>query len=344
MTKNKKKYFSGSIFKRKNRNTLYIKFHNKEISTGFKDNPLGWKLAEKMLEKLNYDYYQNQGLIELNKNIKNYFDEFIEFKKLRVSTRTLKDYKKAIEKSGILDCKLNEIEIKNTLYSFVNKCLKNGLNKRAINIYLREIFVFINFLIDKRAIPKIKKSEFELDGGQKPYQSYNENEYKMLYSYFEKIDIEIAYYIKFLWLTGARRTETLELTWQDIDFEKREIRFRVKNRKNNYDIFPITDEILKLLKKLKEMNNKKIFRWEAVSASFLSKKVREAEKKLGIYKQNRGLHSFRKSFAEKLFSNKKDIPIIRKLMRHKDISTTIKHYNYYTTKELLKELEEIEKK
>lgn len=342
MSRPKKKAIPGSVFKRSTRETLYIKFKGKEIATGFKDTPLGRKLAQQQLEKLYFESLRNEGIMEQSENIRVHWTTFKSYKALRVNKRTLADYELSINKANILACKLNRTEIENAILSFVNTSLQEKkLHPRSINIYLRNITVFINYLTDKELLPKIKVSKYKIEAGQKQYMNYNEAEFTMLYDYFETIDREFALFLKFMRFTGSRRKETLELSWEQINLKKRTISFPVKNRKMQIDTFPITKEIEEILLELRANNGDKVFRWKESSASRLSRRLIAAEEKLGIRQEGRGFHGLRKSFAESLFSNNKSLSVTRRLMRHKSIDTTIKHYNNYTDKELLSELENV---
>jgi len=339
-----KKKLPGSIFKRASRETLYIKYKGKEYATGYRDNPLGWKLAERQLEQMYLSNLRNEGRADQSTNIRDHWEAFLAYKRLRVATATVNLYILAMKRINLLDCKLNRVEIESKITQFVNQELSSGkLHKRTINILLRDISVFLNYLHQNELLPAIKISNFKVEAGKKEYMDYSDEEISQIYSYFKTTDNEFALYVMLMRLCGGRRGETIKLTWEQVDFTAKTITFPVKNQKLNSDKFPITPEIEEILLTLRAKNKEKVFRWSPNSVKTLRLKLVKCEKVLGIYRPGRSFHSLRKSFAASLFKSKLSLDVTQKLMRHKNINTTIESYHNFTTQDLLNELKNVPK-
>jgi integrase len=68
----------------------------------------------------------------------------------------------------------------------------------------------------------------------------------------------------------------------------------------------------------------KLFSWKGATTPF--QLLRNLENRLDIKTEGRGLHGFRRSFADKLFKNKFAIDRVQEIMRHRTINTTLEHY------------------
>ena len=89
---------------------------------------------------------------------------------------------------------------------------------------------------------------------------------------------------------------------------------------------------------LKKGKNEKLFSWKSTISPYQILQI--LEKKLGIKIKGRGLHGFRRSFADRLSANGVAIQDTQHILRHRDITTTSKYYiNMYKNK-LIKEMNE----
>ena len=92
----------------------------------------------------------------------------------------------------------------------------------------------------------------------------------------------------------------------------------------------------KIVKLATERGDKKLFSWKETKLPNLI--LKRAEKNLATKIVGRGLHGFRRSFTHKLIKAGVPVPIIQDAVRHKNIETTMKHYNEYRPDEIIKEL------
>jgi integrase len=128
--------------------------------------------------------------------------------------------------------------------------------------------------------------------------------------------------------TGMRRSEILNLTWDDVDLVKRYI-YVGDTKNNDYRIIPINETLLKIFKALKsESQNNCLFangNGEAVKS--VKTAFWGALRRSGI--PHCRFHDLRHTFASNLVMAGVDIVTVQELMGHKDISMT-RRYSHPT--------------
>jgi len=129
----------------------------------------------------------------------------------------------------------------------------------------------------------------------------------------------------FMWYTGCRVTEVISVRKRDIDFANKEIKIRwLKNRKYLYRTMPIHPQIKQLL----ELSTAALG-LDTLISPYSRQRVWQ------IFKKHRYLnydwihpHTFRHSFAVNYLrqaDSANDLVILRKLMGHESILTTMKY-------------------
>ena len=125
--------------------------------------------------------------------------------------------------------------------------------------------------------------------------------------------------------TGLRRAELFHLRWRDIDLEAERLRvwpyegFTPKGKQPRS--IPLNKDVIRVLKKLQESshNSEYVLR-PYKSLHTLRWKLSVLLKELGMQGT---LHDLRHTFASHLAMNGTSIPIIKELLGHTDISTTM---------------------
>lgn len=139
--------------------------------------------------------------------------------------------------------------------------------------------------------------------------------------------------IIFLWMTGTRISEAIEVKKKDIDFNNKTIRISwLKNRKYSERNIPAQSRLLDMLRFYTGALNleDRLFPFSRQNAWNITKKW-----------FNCNPHTFRHSFAVNYLRQNGRIESLYKLLGHKNIKTTMEYLNIVPT-DLGKDLEKIE--
>lgn len=307
-------------------NVIWIKFRfNGGIireSLSLPNTPEGWEEAE--IQKLEREADIKRRRIAIKSKqpyLSDAFDKFLEYKIKRVKNITNYDcaYKSFTEfyKKNLPVNELTE----NDFIDYKNYLIKKKKYNTIVNYFnhLREFFIYLKSRkeIDSIPVPKIKYIDV-------PIVVIKDDHMKMIYEYLEKLKTKendnILYYrfIKFLRESGFRRNEALNLKWEDISFERKII--DVWNQKENrFDVFPLLKKLEKLLLSFRK-DSGPVFPISPRALVFFPRMI----KKLKLPPKYT-IKSLRSTFGSNMA--KKVLPYkLMKLMRHKNIQTTMKYY------------------
>jgi integrase len=329
----RKQIVPGSVFVRNGSKHLYIKYQGKHISTGLDDTPSSRKIADEMLRQLHFDFINyNQTPVIRTKKIHEAFKIYLEdhCKELARTTKRLTEL--AFKSISPNDYYITDERINADVVQFT-KSYKSKVRLSTITIYLQHYSVFANYCLQngwiERYPEKIRSERKSSRRGEIPKQVivFETEEFEKLTEYFLKKDKEFSLLLMFLWHTGGRISETLKLTWSQINFKTRRIRFANKINSGEDDYIPISSAVENILSQVRALNqNDKVFRWAASTYSRLIRNLDKAMLILGIDKQDRGFHAIRRTFATNLIDSNVSLADVKDLMRHRDIKTTIVHY------------------
>ncbi|MBT4034824.1 MAG: site-specific integrase [Candidatus Marinimicrobia bacterium] len=131
--------------------------------------------------------------------------------------------------------------------------------------------------------------------------------------------------------TGARRGELLPqrpLTWDNVDFRRREITLIGKKRIPR--IVPLDNIAFEIVRRRKFLEKHEYpFKFDY---HFLYKKYLRYLKAAKV--EATGLHSLRRTYGSRLVESGVDIVDVSKMMGHRDIRITMKHYIHISSKKL----------
>lgn len=154
----------------------------------------------------------------------------------------------------------------------------------------------------------------------------NEEELQRLWSVLDSYPKHItAYFIKFLILTGARKGETLQATWDQFDLEKgiwRKPSHLTKQKKTEY--LPLSDRALSILKEAKKFTGKSKY----VFPGYVEDQPMKEPKRFWITVTNAAklenirIHDLRHTHASHLVSSGLSLSIVGKLLGHTQAATT----------------------
>jgi site-specific recombinase XerD len=130
--------------------------------------------------------------------------------------------------------------------------------------------------------------------------------------------------------TGMRKQELMNLEWNDVDFDRRIIKIRIKDGwtpKTAERNIPIGNGLLKLLQEHKEKTKKGnlVFHdgeGNKIENNKLRKQLMKITRKNGLADITK-LHTLRHTFASHLVMKGVDLPTVKQLLGHSDISTTM---------------------
>ena len=204
------------------------------------------------------------------------------------------------------------------------KLVSDNLEKRreksvTARVYITAVIRFLKWLgVDvKPTMPRTKRKEI---------RALSEEEIERIKASLKKGKDKLL--IQLLLDTGLRAKELLSIRKSDINIEKRYI--IVRNTKNGEErIVFFTEETAKMLEKyIKKIgDNERLFN---MTYEALYRKLKRLGKKLGIDLRP---HILRHTFATRAIRKGMPLPVVQKLLGHKDIRTT-QIYTHLITEDL----------
>lgn len=316
---------------------------------------------EAELEEAKYRIKINEKKVNIsNLTFNEIFMEYVEHKKNQIKLQTVN---KIIDLYRVLE-PIKEVKINNfdlSMYNQFRLYLEkkdysvNYKNKvlnliRSLVSYSKKYYntsdTILNFIDNFKEVNKIKKEMqfFTYDEFQKFISVIDEFDYKTFY--------EVLYYL------GLRQGEATALTWNDINFTKKEVSINKtlttklkgqlytvsspKTKKSNR-VLPIPKRLLESLKSLKEQAKKKkyfnegwfVFGDELPFRETTIQVKKNKYCKLAEVKQIR-IHDFRHSCASFLIQHGASIVLVSKYLGHSKISITLDTYTHLYENELKK--------
>ena len=187
--------------------------------------------------------------------------------------------------------------------------LKAGtkLSKTTLNSELRSLRAILHWANDQGYISKVPKIQFEREA-MKEARYIPADEFRAIYDacHVANRPVDLPYppeqwwqaFLVFLYLTGWRKSETLELRREDVDFENGTALTRAENNKSNRDervpLHPMIVEHLRELPSFSPM----MFPWE-LSHRMLYETFRRILAEAGVSEEY-GFHDLRRAFASEV--------------------------------------------
>ncbi|MCX6160850.1 MAG: tyrosine-type recombinase/integrase [Ignavibacteriae bacterium] len=222
------------------------------------------------------------------------------------------------------------------------------INNTSINIHLRHIKAFIHKARESNFIYSdwYKKIKFK-KLAEKSRIAIAREDIKIIIDDTE--DLFMKEIIMYGYMTGSRRTEIVNQTWENIDFNKMVIKisntdsFHTKSKKNR--IIPISHILAEMLREKfyrEQIINKKeyAFRYKdrKINAEHVTKYFKRVLNRNG-YDKKITFHSLRHSFITNLINAGTDINTVKELAGHDSITTTAQYI--HTTNELKRKAVEL---
>jgi len=144
-------------------------------------------------------------------------------------------------------------------------------------------------------------------------------------------------YYLFLLYSGARKSEALSITWEDIDLQKKVIHIKGTKTATSDRYMPISTSLLHLLERLKNgsISNGRLF-------PFTPNQVAKSFQRLQCeYNLQFTLHSLRHTFATRCLECGVSIRVVQKWLGHSRLDTTAKIYVHILSAFELSEAEKV---
>jgi len=252
-----------------------------------------------------------------------------------------KDYSKiyiGIIKNYIEYCynnKINYLEITvETIHTFLLYTKNKGLVNGTLNNYIKALRCFYKFLLEYQKVEEITVNiinSITLLPVERKIQDFFSKEeleeiVEMGQSFCYHVDpYKLKALIWFLFYTGIRKNELLNIKRQDIDLKECSaiIRVPTKSKKERVVIFP--RKLSKILQDYFsiEEEDKNAFN---ITIGILQHLVKQL-KDFSPEHKNFTLHNLRHSFANMLAKNGIDIRVAQKLLGHQSLQSTLIYYD-----------------
>lgn len=315
------------------------------------------------------------------KEILEYWLYEVKFQDIKNTSKEVYDkvYKKHIQNSKIMKIKINKLK-KEDMQSFYNIIKNKNIGESIIKIIKIEIQGSIRFAYENELIikdfsklvtaPKIRKRTFE----RKKIKFFTEEEEKIFIKEIEGERLELLYILALS--TGARQSELLALTWNDINFNKNYIRINkiakyqqiiTKEKRSKYQAIiqtPKTEKSIRIVP-FPESIKSKIYSYKKEQEEILGninknnlifcniegkyingnnvymnfKRILKRINKEKNILPNITFHDLRHTYATRLFEKGVNPKIVQEILGHSNISITLNTYTH-VSEEIKKEVSE----
>lgn len=329
---NIKQYTSKGYSTKKEAEIEEAKFRIKAQESKISSSNITFKQVE--LEYL--EYHQKDIKVQTLKKLENQVKILKPLNNVRINDFNIQTYKQF---QIYLDEKNYSVAYKNKIIGVLRTLIKYS------NKYYNTCDYMLNFIENYKRVNEMKK--------EMQFFTYDE-----FLKFIDKVDeLDYKTFFETLYYLGLRQGEATALTWDDIDFEKKEVSinktlttklkgqlYTVSAPKtlNSNRILPIPLKLLNSYEILKEQaKNKKYFNnsWfvfgDELPFRETTIQVRKNKYcKLASVKQIR-IHDFRHSCASFLINNGASIVLVSKYLGHSKISITLDTYTHLYKNELL---------
>jgi len=247
--------------------------------------------------------------------LKKFISEFLDYSKVNHKYKTTESYECAFKKLATivpLDTPIKEIQ---PLH--IEKMKRIISNQTTYNIYHNHLKAAFNYAIEWEYIkhnPLMKVRKFSVNKETRRDIHPDELD-KLITIITDDKNYLFAEFLIFMLNTGCRRQELLNLRWEDI-YEPNY--FELKNTKGKVDArIPLNETLIEILHR--RHSESKPFNYLPGFATSKFRKYR----RLAKLPEDIVLHSIRHATATLLFERQEHPLVIQKLIRHKDLKTTM---------------------
>jgi len=308
--------------------------HRKTESLKLKDTRNNRRIAQKIKEEKEFELNRPvQKLLKHRLTLGEGEKLFLVYKKetaerTKVNYRSMFRHLSAVVPKNFFVSKIVKEDVEKFKYYMREKL---GLKHNTIASYIKDLKTFWNWLIKEKFVSENIVDRIPLK--ENPIVIIPPDHFKKILTIFKNRNKKHYNFLMFLKLTGLRVGEAVSLQWSDIDFASN--RIKINNQKGKrVELFPLYPKITEILKSLSR-DGEKVFDFkDKDSLNFWKREM----KNLGY---SYTLHSIRKTFATDLVNGNVSVFDAMKLLRHRNINTTMKYYTFADLSRMGNEAEKI---
>lgn len=278
------------------------------------------KTATGIFKELEKEYLRGR-LIKLDNSKRLTISEFAtEYEKSRVGLSKW-TVKKDLLSLKLLREAVGDIDIRvltaDKISRFKSICLSREASPQTVNGYLRHIKAALAYALDAEMIdkkPTIKMVPANDEGMAE--RIISPADLKAILEGARTRSQDFERYLTVLLWTGARRREILNLTWQDIDLDRRSVLLtKTKGRKDRR--VPLLPGAISALEPVKKDIGRVFPDWHPDT---VSKWFHAVAKKCGVKAR---LHDLRHSAATYMLKSGVPVQVVKEILGHAQLSTTM---------------------
>lgn len=210
------------------------------------------------------------------------------------------------------------------LSQYVTKLRAKGAKPATIQGHMAYIKAALRWAVDQKFLPEMPKVVMPKVPKKSIIRTVTKEEFERLLD--KAFDDRWRAFLLTAWYTGMRRTEILDLHWNDggapwVDFGQRRIWIPAAYNKADADQWmPLHPDLATALSPLRQPRGRLFILGS--HPSNVSSKFRGIAKAAGVRVT---LHDLRRSFGSR-YAPHVSAPVLQRLMRHSDIKTTLAYY------------------
>lgn len=274
------------------------------------------------------------------------YQDFLDDRKFKNTTKiNIKNYEMLLAKFIDYCIENGVVNVEDMTYSHVRQyllmCQEKGDKAGTVNTKLMRIRAFLNYMVECEVIKNNPAHKVKMQKDDVKIDVFTDEQIKQMLNFYRRIKQREKTYVAYrdymvivtILGTGIRRGEIINLQWSDVDFVNKSISVFGKTRRK--ETIPITDKLAKELAGYQTFCKQY---WGNISDYVFVKRDNKQltenalmlvfsylQKKMNFKDVRVSAHTFRHTFCHRLAMSGMSAFAIQKLMRHQNISVTMKY-------------------
>ncbi|WP_413304441.1 tyrosine-type recombinase/integrase [Bacillus sp. 1P10SD] len=274
------------------------------------------------------------------------YQDFLDDRRFKNTTKTnIKNYEMLLGKFIDYCIENQVVNVEEITYSHVRQyllfCQEKGDKASTINTKLLRIRAFFNYMVEWEVIKNNPAKKVKMQKADVKINVFSDDQIRQMLNFYRRIKQREKSYVAYrdymvivlILGTGIRRGEIINLQWNDIDFVNKSISVFGKTRRK--ETIPITDKLTKELAGYQTFckqywGNMSDFVFvkrdnRQLTENALMLVFQYLQKRMNFKDVRVSAHTFRHTFCHRLAMSGMSAFAIQKLMRHQNISITMKY-------------------